>query len=71
MLYLLQASKTYNQLEENFDNANESCADVITRTSTSTHLEIQQYWIILSTAIDRISSLIHFIFLLGILMKYK
>jgi hypothetical protein len=70
MLYLLQASKTYDRLEENF-NVNESCADVITRTPTSTHLEIQQYWIILSTAIDRISSLINFVFLVGILIKYN
>jgi hypothetical protein len=68
---LLQDSKTYNQLQENVNDVNESCADVITRTPASTHLEIQQYWIILSIAIDHISSFIYFIFLVGILIKYN
>jgi hypothetical protein len=68
---LLQDLKTYNQLQENVNDVNESCADVITRTPESTHPEIQQYWIMLSTAIDRISSLIYFVFLMGILMKYN
>jgi hypothetical protein len=71
ILYLFQDSKTYNQLEENVTDVNESCADVITRTRASTHLEIQQYWIILNTAIDHISCFIYFFFLVGILMKYN
>lgn len=70
MLHLLQVSKTYNQLEEDSSDVNQSCSDNTTRTSVQKHLETQQYWIILSTAIDHISCIIYFIFLLGILIKY-
>jgi hypothetical protein len=70
MLHSLQVAKTYNQLEEDVSDVNHSCSDDTTKTSVNTHLEIQQYWIILSTAIDRISSVIYFIFLLGTLTHY-
>jgi hypothetical protein len=70
MLHSLQVSKTYNQLEEDSSDVNQSCSDDTTRTSAQNHLEIQQYWIILSTAIDRISCIIYLIFLLGIFIKY-
>lgn len=70
MLHSLQVSKTYNQLEEDVSDVNQSCSDDTTKTSVQKHLEIQQYWIILSTAIDRISCVIYFIFCLGTLTKY-
>ena len=70
MLHSLQVSKTYNQLEEDVNDDNQSCSDDTPKTSVQRHMEIQQYWIILSTAIDRISCVIYFIFLLGTLIKY-
>jgi hypothetical protein len=70
MLHSLQVSKTYNQLEEDISDVNQSCSDDTTKTSVQKHLEIQQYWIILSTAIDRISFVIYFIFCLGTLIQY-
>ncbi|KDR13368.1 hypothetical protein L798_12592 [Zootermopsis nevadensis] len=65
----MEGSKTYNQLEENFNDVNESHSDVITQTSAPKHLQIQQYWIILATAIDHILCLIYLIFFVSILIK--
>jgi len=70
MLHSLQVSKTYNQLEEDVSDVNQRCSDDTTTTSVKKHPEIQQYWIILSTAIDRISCVIYFIFCLGTLIKH-
>jgi hypothetical protein len=70
LLHSLQVSKTYNELEEDINDVNQSPSDDTTRTSVQKCLEIQQYWITLSTAIDRISCIIYFFFLSGILIKY-
>lgn len=58
-------------MEESFNDANESCSDVIIQTSAPKHLQIQQYWIILATALDHISCLIYLIFFVRILIKYN
>nr|QQH14669.1 nicotinic acetylcholine receptor beta 2 subunit [Blattella germanica] len=63
-----EPGKSYNQLEESND-INESSADLSSRIITPSHQEIQQIWILIGTAVDRIACIIYIIFLIIILIK--
>ena len=67
---MLQPGKTYNHLEETSDE-NESSPEISMRIVTPTQQEIQQYWIVLATAIDRIAFMVYTVFLIIMIIKYN